>query len=304
MVVPWTDPRCIVCLEERELTVEHIIPALVGGRLRSSFLCKPCNSTLGTTIDSRVKSDPHVRRAALQLKETLPELVETIEDGAAYVGKSGYGEFQGSVKAGAFRPHPLRPGDGSLMLATPEARDAIVQMLRKQGRDLEIPAALEKFDGAPANERIELAPGIEIIEWHTEGIRPALETGLGAPDTWALKTAYEFLACCIGSAIYSDALEPYRRMLRGGNWEDTAAAVERLQAGAVTPIHGLVLEDNAPHTRVQVRLFRQICFRVHFKRIALSGPRWIYQQHLAEPNELFAILEPSDSAGGTMTAPN
>ena len=302
MLVQWSDPRCIVCLEERELTEEHVIPSLVGGRLRSPFLCKTCNNTLGTTNDARLKADPQVRKAALDLRETLPGLVEAIEDGNPYIGKSAYGEVEGTIKNGKFRARALKPGDGSLLLPNPGAREAIVQMLKKQGRDSEIPGALAKFDAAPVNERITVAPGIEIIDWQTETIRPALEGGSSVPDSWPLKTAYEFLACRMGGAICSPALEPCREVLRGGAWNEKAVVVERLQAEHVSPIHGLLLEDNAPHTRVQVRLFRRICYRVHFKQIAVSGPRMIYQQNLAEPSELFAVLEPDEDAAGPESA--
>ncbi len=277
------------------LTAEHIIPEVIGGRLRSDFLCKPCNNTLGTTTDSRLKSDPQIRKAAPGLREALPGLLEAIENGAAYVGRSGYGEFLGSIKNGSFRPRPLKPGDGSLMLANPEAREAIVQMLKKQGRDSEIPAALERFDGAPVNERIEIASGIEIIEGQTEGIGPALEGGGSVPDAWPLKTAYEFLALCMGRAIYEPTFDPFRQVLRTGKWNEEAVTVERLQSEHLAPTHGLLLEKNDPHARVQVRLFRRICYRVHFRRIAVSGNRWLYHQDLAKPSEVIAIHEPEQT---------
>jgi len=291
MNIRWNDSRCILCLEELPLTSEHVIPQVLGGRLKSAFLCARCNSELGTSQDAKLKSDAMIRGSALELRPVLPGLVEALDEGGAYVGSSAIGEFQGTVKKGVFRPRPLRPGDGSLMLANPEAREAIVRMLKKEGRDAEIPAALERFDAARPNDRIEVAPGIQMIEWQTERIRPVLEVGAAVPDTWPLKTAYEFLAFCLGRAIYSDVFQPYREILRSGSWNGDAAGVERLQAEQLSPLHGLLLEPNAPHTVVQVRLFRRVCYRVHFRRIAATGPRVIYSQNLAEPSETLAILE-------------
>ncbi len=86
MILPWTDPRCIICLEQSELTLEHIIPKLIGGRLQSGFLCKSCNNTLGMNIDSRLKGDPQVRSAGLGLRDSLPGLVEAIENAAITLG--------------------------------------------------------------------------------------------------------------------------------------------------------------------------------------------------------------------------
>src|SRR5690349_9795914 len=143
MVVPWADPRCIVCLNVRDLDEEHIIPKVVGGRLKCSFLCKHCNNTFGTDLDARLKDDPQIRKAALDLSQELPGLAGSIEEGAAYMGKTAYGEVQGTVRNGEFRPRALRPSDGSLMLSTPEAREAIIGRLKKEGRAAEIPAAVE-----------------------------------------------------------------------------------------------------------------------------------------------------------------
>jgi hypothetical protein len=240
-----------------------------------------------------LKPDALVRKSVLSLRDTLPGLAQALEEGGVYIGRSAVGEFQGSVKNGTFRPRPLKPGDGSLMLSNPEARDAIARMLRKEGRESEIPAALEKFDAAPTNQRIEIAPGLEVIDWQTESIRPALEFGVPVPDAWALKTAYEFLACCMGGAIYTDSFQPYRDMLQSSPWDEIHATVERLRANQSGPVHGLLLEPNAPHAVVQVRLFRQVCYRVHFRRISVGGPRWIYSHNLAEPSETLAIIDPA-----------
>ena len=291
MKIPWKDPRCILCLQEGALTSEHVIPQVLGGRLQAEFLCATCNSRLGTALDARVKSDPRIRKAALELRHELPGLAEAIEDGAPYFGKTTLGEFQGRVKNGVFRSEPLIPGDGSLILATPLARDAIKQMLMKQGRGSEIPSAIERFDGAPPNERIEIAPGIQVIDWQTEQVRPALELGETIPDAWPLKVAYAFLACCVGGAIYSGDFEIYRRLLLGDPSAGDAVLVEHLVGEHLAPLHGLLLEPNAPHAIVQMRVFRRICYRVHFRRIAVGGPRLIYSHDLAQPAEEFAIIE-------------
>lgn len=42
---------CVLCLEQKELTKEHIVPDCVGGGLVEEILCKDCNSTLGHDID-------------------------------------------------------------------------------------------------------------------------------------------------------------------------------------------------------------------------------------------------------------
>lgn len=44
-------PRCILCLADKPLTEEHIVPDCVGGSLKKYLLCKDCNSNLGSTVD-------------------------------------------------------------------------------------------------------------------------------------------------------------------------------------------------------------------------------------------------------------
>lgn len=45
--------RCIFCLEEKPLTIEHVFPESIGGKLTIPFVCKDCNSKLGTTVDGK-----------------------------------------------------------------------------------------------------------------------------------------------------------------------------------------------------------------------------------------------------------
>lgn len=45
--------KCIFCLQDKELTEEHIIPESIGGDLIITAVCKECNSTIGTDIDGK-----------------------------------------------------------------------------------------------------------------------------------------------------------------------------------------------------------------------------------------------------------
>ena len=43
--------KCIFCLEEKELTKEHIVPESIGGSLEIEAVCADCNSTIGTKAE-------------------------------------------------------------------------------------------------------------------------------------------------------------------------------------------------------------------------------------------------------------
>ena len=296
MVVPWTDPRCIVCLEERPLTEEHIIPQVIGGKLRASFLCGPCNSRFGTQYDSRLRFDPLVRQTALNLRSTLPDLVESMERGGAYVGRANGQEFSGIIRDGVFQPHACGPAGEFLILPQQHALASIEADLARHGRATEIPDARRRLTEARSNERTTLAPSFDIVNLEFDGFRPQLDAAEQVPEVWPIKTAYEFLACRMGGAVYHPALQPVREILRSGLPNDAAVNVERLQADQADPMHGLFQEANDRHARVQVRLFRRVCYRVHFKQVAVTGNRVMYTQVLSPPSELFAVVEATEQS--------
>lgn len=45
--------QCIFCLEEKPLTIEHVFPESIGGKLTIPYVCKDCNSKLGTAVDGK-----------------------------------------------------------------------------------------------------------------------------------------------------------------------------------------------------------------------------------------------------------
>ena len=44
--------QCFACKNFKELTVEHIIPQALGGRLKARLYCKNCNDTFGRELDN------------------------------------------------------------------------------------------------------------------------------------------------------------------------------------------------------------------------------------------------------------
>jgi len=46
--------HCFACTEPRLLTVEHVIPQAIGGRLKAKLYCKVCNDAFGDGIDDEI----------------------------------------------------------------------------------------------------------------------------------------------------------------------------------------------------------------------------------------------------------
>lgn len=102
MKIPWEAALCIICLEAGELTEEHIIPAAIGGKLTCRFLCKDCNSRLGSQIEATVKSDPTLQLLAGRLASKIPKLSTELLAGQAYVSVGPGGSSKGFIKDGEF----------------------------------------------------------------------------------------------------------------------------------------------------------------------------------------------------------
>lgn len=282
--VPWNHPRCIVCLaNDRALTLEHVIPDCLGGRLTSVFLCKSCNSTLGHKVEAAAKSDPSIRIAMQRLRDQIPALAARLEDEQAVIAKSSGGTIRGTVRKGEFRAHAHKAPDGSLIQPTDIGRRSLQRILKKHGYDEEpIRTAIATFEITPDNQRIEVAPGVEIVKWSIESLSPDFSKGELLNTLIPVKIAYEFMALHVGSAIYNDTrpLAEIRGVLLSGDSDSSVFEVERLTSDKYEPFHGICFEGNDPHAKVLIRLFGWLSFRVHFLQLAFGGPRFVYTHRL------------------------
>ena len=203
----------------------------------------------------------------------------------------------GFVKDGQFKVSSSKLPNGSLIQDTPLAVSTIRTMLKREGlKPQAIESALSRLMAAPDDVSIALSPGIEVVKWSVAGLKIALDgpmLNLLVPA----KSAYEFLALHVGTAIYENSppLLAIRRALTSGVLEERAILVERLHAPEAKPFHGLVFEGNTPYAKVQVRVFGKLAFRVHFKWLSVAGPRGMYTHDLSAKHESVAQLPPNDA---------
>ncbi len=279
------------------MTDEHLIPEALGGRLISAFLCRDCNSQLGHRAEAAARHDPTIRLLVNGLSKEIPILAQSILHKQRVVSASPGGKASGYVRDGEFVVEAHKKDDGSLIQPTPQARQSIETMLKRQGYDAPFQAeALARFDQAADNARVELAPGLEVVKWQITGIELALDGPLMDPVV-PIKTAYEFLACHLGTGICEEAppLKEVRRVLNGGEIDPSQILVERLHAPQSRSFHGIIFEGNHPHARVQVRFFGKLAFRIHFQRLAVGGPRGQYTHDLAANEESIRQVDDDDT---------
>lgn len=163
----------------------------------------------------------------------------------------------------------------------------MTRILQKSGYEEEhIQKAIAVFDEATEDKKIEIAPGLEVAKWRVQCLEFDMSKAQIIDPLIPIKTAYEFLACHIGSAIYDNVpqLSEIRNSLIGTEINPEAIRVERLSSNKYDPFHGIFFEGNDPYAKVQIRLFGWLAFRVHFLRIAISGTRFVYT-HKLDANE-------------------
>jgi hypothetical protein len=288
--MPWPYDHCILCLEKRELSLEHVIPQQIGGRLTARFLCKPCNDELGYRIEAEVRSDPSIRLAAENLRDQIPDLAEAIRDRQAYIASGPGGTIPGSFKRGRFQIRAATQDDGSVVQPTPDARMHLRRILAKRGVDEEeIERRLAQFDEAPDNTLVDLGVNVQAVRWDIDEIYHVLEGPFLSPAVLA-KIAYEFLACHAGDLVLKESpqLAALRGAVRGGSAE--AIEIERLQTSKYQPLHGLAMGHDDDHAVLTICLFGWLVFRVHLRQIALAPPHFIYTCKLDTGEEYCAEL--------------
>jgi HNH endonuclease len=281
----------------KPLTLEHVLPRALGGRLVSRLLCKDCNSRLGHSLEGPARTDPTIRQLATRLRAEIPKLASQIEEGQAYTTIGPGAPSTGHIKKGSLVVRTTKLSDGSLTQSTPNAEKSIKGMLARDGlTERQIEAALKRFADAPENIKLALSPSIEVVKWSVTGMKPSFDGPLLNPLIPA-KSAYEFLALHVGTAIYQDTppLRSIRKSLHDGTLDTQHTEVERLHAPVAKAFHGLLFEGNQPYAKVVVRLFGQLAFRIHFKHLSVSGPRGMYTHELASNDEHMQRLAKNDA---------
>lgn len=274
-----------------------MIPEALGGRLTCHFLCATCNSRLGREVEGLAKADPTIRLLAAKLSKKIPRLAGRLIEGQEYVSSGPGGPSRGRIKDSEFVVRSQKLPDGSLLQPTPLAANTVRRILERERHDeSSISQALRRLKEAPENTRVSLTQTLEVVKWSIESIQPTLDgplLNLVVP----LKIAYEFLALHLNDAVYQDlpALAAVRSALAGNSIDTTHLLVERLHAPIAKPFHGIVFEGNDPHATMQVRLFGQLAFRIHFKTLSVGGPRFVYTHDLTDNEEHVALAgEPED----------
>ena len=277
----WPTSRCILCLSTGSITKEHLIPACLGGKLVRKFLCEECNSNLGHQVESKVKDDPGVRKGLDRLAFGNPELANELRQGLAVIVHSEQGPLRGFHRDGEVIIDRQTLDDGSRILPEGEALVSEQTRAERTGKQL---LEITPNDFLAINDSEILKITLTPVQAVSMG--PDL-TGEDMDPVVPAKIAFEFLALHCGNDIYGDApqLKALRDQIRACDLTEDEIRIERLEGERETLLHGIVFEGNHPGARIQVRLFGKLAWRVSFRRLSVTCPRFCYTHNLISGEE-------------------
>lgn len=265
-------------------SLEHVIPKVLGGALASRILCKQCNDFLGSEVDCHAQRDDSLRAALLAVGDRIPAIRDRVLHGMGAEAITGLGPIPGTLKDGAFKIKAGKLADDSIIQSVDQARRTVDRLLKHEGiPDSARLEALASFDKAPEGVRTTLSSGVDVVQWKTREIKPTLK-GDAADDRLFVKIAFEFLAISVGGDAYGRGLNSGRQRLIDPSAARDVVVVEYLQGADYDTFHGIAIEQNEPFVRVHMRLFGKLAYRVSFRNVTVSGPRWVYT-HLLDKNE-------------------
>lgn len=240
-----------------------------------------------TRIEATARSDFSILIAARHVREDIPALAEKLMEGQPHQAHGEGPSVPGFIRDGKFKVKPTRLDDGSLVLPADESPRAIAKMLERDGLErTAIEEALAALEAMPENEKATIAPDLDVIKWSFSRIEPDPSLSATLDRRVPLKIAFEFLALCLGRVIYAPnlALSHLRSsLLNKGEWDESAVSVDRLHAPQYAPFHGICNDPNGEYSKVQIRLFGRLAYRVHFHKLHIDGPRFVYT-HLLNNN--------------------
>lgn len=223
------------------------------------------------------------------MADKFPALASRLIESHPHIAYSNQGPSTGYFKNGDFHVKSKKLEDGSIVQPTDLGRKTLLKLLKKSGyQEATARQAVSSFDDAPDNKLVEIASGLEAVKWRINRLEVDLSHTEFMDPLIPAKTAYEFLACHVGPAIYDDILHlsQIRSILKNRRMDLDVLLVERLTSSKYEPFHGILFEGNDPYAKVQIRLFGWLAFRVHFLHLAVGGPRYVYTYRIDSGEEV------------------
>ncbi len=276
---------CSICLKEKELTFEHIIPESLGGFLESDIQCADCNNRkLGSGLVSKAKRTHTIRLAINYLKNNLPKLFESIEEGQEYIAqKSDNTTSEAVFKNGKIKSKAEKANDGSINVDRQDTEKKLREILTKEGLSKEnINKNIDEFKNIEVDKPHKLTDSITVIKrkfisWFQKPSESSMNERVIA------LIAYNYLCMTIGDVVIDSSMNFIREFILNGTKTNNLIIDQIPYTNKYAPYHKIFYELEETDTKITIILFGSIVCFVTIKN--LSAPKdynWILVQHLEE----------------------
>ncbi len=235
---------CSICLEEKELTYEHIIPESLGGILEADIQCADCNNNkLGSKLVSKAKRTYTIRLAINYLKHNLPKLYNKIEEGQEYIAhREDKTTSEAILRNGKIKNKAEKSDDGSINIDRKDTEKKLKEILTKEGLTKEeIEKKLDEFEKVEVGKRHKLTDGLTIIKrrfvsWFQKPSNTNLDNRVIA------LIAYNYLCMVIGDTILDLRVNFLREFILKGTETDNLIIEQIPYTNQYEPYHKIFFE--------------------------------------------------------------
>jgi hypothetical protein len=289
MKIPTCFDRCTICLEEKPLTREHIIPESVGGTLEADLQCKDCNSGLGSRVVSQARKDPTIRFAIRSLRYQLPQLYHTMEEGQLYTAVDDDGQtVSAKLRDGRLKTRAQKMEDGTFIFDPKTGQETIQSVLQNRGLGPEeIRTTIDKFKDSPIGQLVGLSTQISAVRREIKSAFPQFEFP-EMDERVPVLVAYNYLCLLLGIQVFDKRLNFIRRRIVADEPSDRLK-VEGLTSREYRPFHQVYSEPEEKGILVKISFFGWLVYHVHFLGVIYGGPYVIYVEDLKDKRSLLAF---------------
>ena len=276
---------CSICLEEKELTFEHIIPESLGGILETDIQCADCNNKkLGSKLVSKAKKTYTIRLAVNYLKNNLPKLFKQIEEGQEYIArKNDTTTSEAVIKDGVIKSKAEKASDGSINVDRQDSEKKIREIFAKEGLSKEeIDSRLDEFKNIEVDKPHKLTDSITVVKrkfvsWFQKPSEPYMDERVIA------LIAYNYLCMVIGDIIIDSKMNFIREFILNGTKTDNLIIEQIPYTNEYKPYHKIFSEPEETEIKITIVLFGSIVCIVTVKNLgAPKDYNWILVQDLEE----------------------
>lgn len=289
MYISYEFENCIICQKSPPGDPEHIIPESLGGRLSARILCNKCNHTFGSTLVSRIKSDPSIRFAIEALKDEIPGLYGNFQKKNEFIGESIDGSRVRVSRSGnELRVLPSKGGEGSIILDTGEAVKALEKKLERADASAEeIENWKTRFSNLDEDIQLRIPTGETFVKRPLPSLRRQIH-GESIDDRLVALVAYEYLSILIGNHIHRSSFQSTRDFILTSKNSDLLSIEHYFAGSEYGPFHALLLVPTDAGIRIDLRFFRSITFVVTFGGFDYEGLDPVYYEDLHNHQSCFS----------------